>query len=60
MDKTKVTLSLDEETWRSFKMHCIKNRVIASDMVNDWMASVTGKRPRKYHFDIKWLKKTEE
>lgn len=53
MVKTKVTLSLDEETWKSFKIHCVKNDLIASDLVNDFMASAVGRKPRKILYDLK-------
>jgi len=53
MIKTKVTLSLDKETWKSFKLHCVKNDLIASDLVNDFMASAVGKKPRKILYDLK-------
>jgi hypothetical protein len=53
MIKTKVTLSLDAETWKSFKIHCVKNDLLASDLVNDFMASTTGKTPRKWKFNVK-------
>jgi hypothetical protein len=52
MEKVKVTLSLDKETWKKFQMHCIKNEIIASDMVNDIMAATTGAKPRKLHYEI--------
>lgn len=53
MKKVKVTLSIDKDTWRSFKLHCEKNKVDSSTMVNDWMASVTTNKPRKTLYDIK-------
>ncbi len=53
MVRVKVTLSVNKETWKSFKIHCIKNNVIASVMVNDWMASVTTGKPIKHLYDIK-------
>jgi len=53
MVKTKVTLSLDKTTWKSFKLHCVKNDLIASYLVNDFMASAVGKKPRKILYDLK-------
>ncbi|MFH1212182.1 MAG: hypothetical protein V1659_04635 [Candidatus Woesearchaeota archaeon] len=53
MDKSKVTLSLDRSTWKSFKLHCVKNDLLASDLVNDFMASATGEKPRKILYDLK-------
>ena len=53
MAKSKVTLSIDSDIWKSFKLHCVKNDIIASDLVNDFMASSVGKKPRKILYDLK-------
>jgi hypothetical protein len=53
MEKKKVTLSINADIWKSFKLHCIKNDIIASDIINDVMASMVGKKPRKRNFIIK-------
>ena len=60
MNKIKVTLSLDDDVWKSFKLHCVKNDLLASDLVNDYMASVTGRKPRKLLFDVKVLKSVKK
>ena len=57
MVKIKVTLSLDKATWKSFKLHCVKNDIIASDLVNDFMASAVGRKPRKILYDLKIKKR---
>ena len=57
MEKSKVTLSLDKDTWKNFKLHCVKNDLIASDLVNDFMASVTTGKPRKILYEIKVKRK---
>lgn len=57
MGKAKVTLSIDDDVWHSFKLHCVKNRVIASDMVNDFMAGMTGRKPRVFKIEVKKVAK---
>lgn len=52
MAKTKVTLSIDEDTWKEFRIFCIKNNTNASEILNDIMASMTGKTPRTIKYDI--------
>ncbi|MBR9707418.1 MAG: hypothetical protein GOV15_03200, partial [Candidatus Diapherotrites archaeon] len=50
---SKVTLSIDTDTWTLFKEQCVRHKIIPSDEVNDWMAFSVGKKPRKWVFHIK-------
>ncbi|GEM_PF-3912814 len=57
MKKAKVTLSIDEETWKEFRIYCIKNNSNASEILNDLMASILGLSPRSTKYDVRARKK---
>jgi len=53
MAKSKVTLSIEEEVWKEFRIYCIKNNSNASQILNDIMASMTGLNPSLTKYEVK-------
>ncbi len=41
--KIKVTVSLEEEVWRSFRGECIKHHVLASELIEGFLSEILQK-----------------